>query len=439
MIDQVIDGGGATWSEDQLIPIYRNGKIEDVYWTFSYSPVKDDSGKVAGVLITCHETTNKVNILNELRESNEQLAFTIDAAKLGTFDFNPITNNFTANRRLKEWFGFALDQDISFQDVIERVRETDKERVQQSINQSLKFDSGGDFDMQITIIQPFTNNEIVLQARGIVAFDENNIAHRLHGTLQEITEQRRSQEQLEWLVQDRTQALAQNIIDLDKVNKELQSFAYISSHDLQEPLRKIQTFVTLILEKDYDNLSELGKNYFDRMKNAAERMQTLINDLLSYSRTHNVEKDFKEELLLKNATVIKTTLCETNIISFQFRQLFSNLISNSIKFAQTGVALRITINSEILDGELIDLEGVNKNISYCHVQYADNGIGFESQYNVKVFDLFKRLHGKSEYQGTGIGLDIVKKIIENHNGFITAKGVESEGVTFDIYIPHQNN
>jgi signal transduction histidine kinase len=451
LTDHIMGGGEATWSEDQLIPIYRNGKIEDVYWTFSYSPVKDETGEVAGVLVTCTETTDKVNVLRKLNESKDQFAFAIEAAELGTFDFNPRTNLFTANKKLRDLFGFPLEGEIQLQDAINLVIESDQQRVAQAIAHSLEYASGGKFDMQCVIINPINHDEIVIHAKGMVAFDSDNLAYRLNGTLQDITKQNQSQKQLEKQVKDRTKELAQNILDLDKMNKELQSFAYISSHDLQEPLRKIQTFVTRILEKDYQNLSETSKDYFNRMKNAAERMQTLIDDLLAYSRTHTLEKDFKlvnvgeiideivqdlkEEIEQKEAIIDRGEMCNVNIIPFQFRQLFYNLISNSLKFAKVNTPSRISIKSKRIEGEKLDLENINKEISYCHITFQDNGIGFEAEYNEKIFELFKRLHGKKEYEGTGIGLAIVKKIVENHNGIITARGEEGKGATFDIYIP----
>jgi signal transduction histidine kinase len=451
LIDHVMNGGGATWSEDQLIPIYRNGKIEDVYWTFSYSPVKDESGKIAGVLVTCTETTDKVVVFQKLQESNQQLAFAIEAAELGTFDFNPITNLFNANQQLRNWFGFPIEGEINLQDAIDIIIEEDKQRVGETIAQSLEYASGGKFEIQCTVINPINKNEIVVQGKGIVSFNKQNVAYRLNGTLQDITKQNQFQKQLEKQVQDRTKELAQNVIDLDKMNKELQSFAYISSHDLQEPLRKIQTFVTRILEKEYQNLSETGKDYFNRMKNAAERMQTLIDDLLAYSRTHTIEKDYKiinvgdiiddivkdlkEEIDHKEAIIDRGKMCDISIIPFQFRQLFYNLISNSLKFARANTPSRISIKSESVEGKKLNFANVNKEISYCHITFQDNGIGFEAEYNEKIFELFQRLHGRKDYEGTGIGLAIVKKIVENHKGIITANGEEGKGATFDIYIP----
>ncbi|MCI9844587.1 PAS domain S-box protein [Flavobacterium pectinovorum] len=245
--------------------------------------------------------------------------------------------------------------------------------------------------------------------------------------------------------------LEQKNAELEQMNKELQSFAYISSHDLQEPLRKIQTFATQIIEKESDNLSDVGKDKFQRMQNAAKRMQTLINDLLSYSRTNiqervfektdlskiidEVKEDLKEELEQHGGVIEKNRTWPIDVIPFQFRQLLYNLISNSLKFSKPGTPPVIKIDSEIIKGATLNDKKANKSSNYCHISISDNGIGFDQQYSAKIFEVFQRLHGKLEYTGTGIGLAIVKKIVENHNGFITASGEQDKGAIFDIYIP----
>lgn len=245
--------------------------------------------------------------------------------------------------------------------------------------------------------------------------------------------------------------LEQKNTELEQMNKELQSFAYISSHDLQEPLRKIQTFATQIMEKESDNLSDFGKDKFQRMQNAAKRMQTLINDLLSYSRTNiqerifeknnlykiidEVKEDLKEELEQKGAVIEEGETFEIDLIPFQFRQLLYNLVSNSVKFSRPEIPAVIKINCEIVKGAAIHNKKAKEDSDYCHISISDNGIGFDQQYSAKIFEVFQRLHGKLEYTGTGIGLAIVKKIVDNHNGFISASGEENKGATFDIYIP----
>ena len=240
-------------------------------------------------------------------------------------------------------------------------------------------------------------------------------------------------------------------IELVQSNAELASFAYIASHDLQEPLRKIQTFASRIVEIDFNNLSENGREHLKRMQNSAKRMQTLIDDLLTYSRTNTVDREFKsvdlgllveevkgdlkEEIQQKNATIEADGMCKVIVIPFQFRQLLYNLISNSLKFSSLQYHPQIKIQSQIVKGEKLNEERLSKENKYCHISIMDNGIGFEQQYSEKIFELFQRLHGKAQYNGTGIGLAIVKKIVENHKGIITAKSDTNQGATFDIYIP----
>lgn len=239
--------------------------------------------------------------------------------------------------------------------------------------------------------------------------------------------------------------------ELLQSNTDLASFAYVASHDLQEPLRKIQTFATRILEKEHANLSESGQDHFHRMQSAAERMQKLIEDLLMYSRTNTAEREFEdkdlneiveevktelsEDLQEKHATIDAMALCNVRIIPFQFRQLLFNLITNSLKFARPNIDPYIKITSEISLGSNIKNDKLLPDQKYCHIRVSDNGIGFEQLYSEKIFELFQRLHGKLTYAGTGIGLAIVKKIVENHSGVITANSEVNKGATFDIFLP----
>jgi two-component system CheB/CheR fusion protein len=264
--------------------------------------------------------------------------------------------------------------------------------------------------------------------------------------------------QLEEKVTKRTSELSKANETLMQKNKELESFSYVSSHDLQEPLRKIQTFVSQILSKEYAALSNGGKDAFQRISNAASRMQILIQDLLAYSHAAATErrfektdlktviaevtKDLDEVIKEKGASIQVGSLCNANINSFQFRQIMQNLISNSLKFSRPDTSALITINSRTASGaSILDTEGteasglISPDRNYCHISYTDNGIGFEKIYKQKIFEVFERLHSKDQYEGTGIGLAIVKKIVEHHNGIITATGEPGEGAAFDIYIP----
>lgn len=234
-------------------------------------------------------------------------------------------------------------------------------------------------------------------------------------------------------------------------NKELESFNFISSHDLQEPLRKIQVFTTRLISEESENLSDKGKEYVLKMQDAANRMQSLIVDLLAYSRTttserkfeicnlgpiiESVKNDFREGIAEIGAILETGGLCDARIIPFQFRQLLHNLIGNALKFSNPEKPPHIRITGRIIKGREVTGQNLLPEKEYCHLSVSDNGIGFEPHYQDHIFELFKRLHSKEKIAGTGIGLAIVKKIVENHNGAITATGELDKGARFDIYIP----
>lgn len=271
------------------------------------------------------------------------------------------------------------------------------------------------------------------------------------GTSTDIHYQKTFQQTLETLVEERTNELRKANLELESMNKELGSFAYISSHDLQEPLRKIHTFGSIILANEYANLSEAGKRNFSRMQLAAGRMTKLIQDLLTYSRSNAAEKTFEQTdlnvLLREVASDFADTINDKdgilsigqmptiNAIPFQIRQLFNNLVSNALKFAKENVPPAITILSETVPGITISNPNAVPEKDYLHIWVADNGIGFSPQYASRIFEVFQRLHGKGEYEGTGIGLAICMKIAENHKAILNASSNPGEGAVFNIYFP----
>lgn len=239
--------------------------------------------------------------------------------------------------------------------------------------------------------------------------------------------------------------------ELEKSNKELASFNHVASHDLQEPLRKIQTFISRIYEKESNNLTETGNEYFQRIKAAANRMRILIDDLLLFSKANKIEKIFEEadlnvlltaaeqdlnELIAeKNAKIYATSLPTLNVIPFQIQQLFVNLIGNSLKYSKPEVDPIISIECEKVKSKKYIFLNKNSAQTYFKITISDNGLGFEEEYSEAIFTLFYRLHNNSDYPGTGIGLAICKKIVENHQGFITAEGKLNEGTKFSIFFP----
>ena len=274
----------------------------------------------------------------------------------------------------------------------------------------------------------------------------------------EISERKSEKLRLEKAVDERTRELKEANESLEiknkellNMNKELEAFTYVSSHDMQEPLRKLQTFAGIILEKENQNLSDNGKNYFHFMQQSAERMRQLIQDLLAFSRIsaaerkfentdlniiiEEVKKELKEEIAEKHAVIEVNEICEVHIIPFQFRQLMHNLIGNALKFSNPQTPPHIKISCRNIKYEKLNIARLPPQKEYCHISITDNGIGFENEFSTRIFEVFQKLHGKDEYPGTGIGLAIVKKIVDNHNGFITATGELNKGATFNIYLP----
>ncbi|MBC6419048.1 MAG: hypothetical protein GDA44_09800 [Prochloron sp. SP5CPC1] len=238
---------------------------------------------------------------------------------------------------------------------------------------------------------------------------------------------------------------------LEQSNRELQDFASVASHDLQEPLRKIQTFGDRLKAKFADGLPDKGKDYLERMQSAASRAQTLINDLLAFSRVTTKAQPFVEANLnkilqgvLSDLEVrIEETKAEIELGDLptieadrlQMRQLLQNLIGNALKYHREEVTPQIQIQADIYEEKVEEPDEEPMSKEMCRLTVTDNGIGFEEKYVEKIFTVFQRLHGRNTYEGTGVGLAICRKIVERHGGEITAKSTPGEGSTFIVTIP----
>ncbi|WP_083769042.1 PAS domain-containing sensor histidine kinase [Dyadobacter fermentans] len=239
---------------------------------------------------------------------------------------------------------------------------------------------------------------------------------------------------------------------LEKSNKELQDFAYVASHDLQEPLRKITALGTLLVNRHSHALSPDGTNLVIRMQAASNRMNILIEDLLHLSQVSSVKEktrvnlheeingvlmDLESAITAKGAEIHLEDLYPMNGYAPQIRQLFQNLIGNALKFSRPGAAVVVRISSQLVRGadSGFRLFGLEAEKQFQLIEIKDNGIGFEPKYAQDIFEVFRRLNGKHEFAGTGIGLSIVKKVIENHQGHILAEGRKGDGATFRILLP----
>ncbi len=297
---------------------------------------------------------------------------------------------------------------------------------------------------QITIeeVAPHEDGNRTYISQKFPVYDKDNKVYAIAGISTDITDRKIAEEDLKKYSQQ-----------LESKNKELQEFTYIASHDLREPLRKIHSFGERLKDKFSETLGERGNDYIERMMNASDRMQTLIDDLLNYSRVTSHGKVF-EKINLKNvaravisdlsvlileseATIILSSLPTISVDESQLRQLFQNLIGNAVKFSKSDVLPEIKIYSEKISNDDESSKGI-RNEDCVKIIIEDNGIGIDMEYSEKIFGVFERLHGRSEYKGTGIGLSIVKKIVERHNGKIILKSELDVGTKFEIYLPKEN-
>jgi len=446
VLDQVFKTGKPFISPESNVTLWQLDKFVTIHVKINFEPLREIDGTISGILSLVHDITEEVESKKKIIEAEERTRLAVEAAMLGTFDVDMVFDKVLCSKRFSEIFGFK-ETNISHEELLNVIHPEDL-NIRNDANKLALTTGRLSYETRLL----WENGSIHwVKVQGKMFFDEKNNPTRLIGAVMDITEQKTFMEELENKVFERTHELQQANKELKNMNLELASFAYISSHDLQEPLRKIQTFGGRILKSDYDNLSENGKDYLNRMQNAAGRMQTLIDDLLTYSRTSAVERtfyktdlnflfdeiknEFKEKIEEHLVDIEISNMPEIKSISFQIRQLFINLISNSIKFSKPNEIAKIIIKSEILKGSEIKNHDVLMNENYIHISISDNGIGFESHQSKKIFEVFQRLHAKNDYAGTGIGLAICKKIVENHKGFIDASSEINNGATFNIYLP----
>lgn len=571
-IDSILAGGEATWHEDQLLPIYRNGQLEDVYWTYSYSPVIGESGHPVGVFVTCTETTTTVQMIQQLKNTSEKARLAIEAGDLGVVEVNLVTEDVSITERIEEIFELESGSERSA--FLLQMHPDDLQLRDEAYQKAYK-DGRLEYESRV-----FRKDGSVrwLRLKGTVFFDEEKKPLKMLSVVQDITEQKQFSEELKKQVKERTEELEKahqllissnaylqsiinifttplqvlepvvengevvdfiykltneayadyaqkrpedlegkrvseffpgyfhtdsfrnirevamsgvpklwdnhysadgldiynemgavkmggdvvvhltdftrlkqmqlqlerNIEELKRSNANLEEFAHAASHDLKEPIRKIQFFTSQLKTQFGTQLTERQRLSFERIEYASQRMGTLIDDLLTYShvseRPHVMERvnlsekialvleDLELDIKQKDARISVGTLPIVKGHRRQIQQLFQNLISNAIKYSRPEAKPEIEITSEEVD---------ENEKRYHLIAIRDNGIGFDNAYNEKIFQIFTRLHGKNEYSGTGIGLSIVKKVVENHNAQIRAQSIKGEGSVFYIYWPRE--
>lgn len=419
MIDQVLEGGEATWSEDQLIPIYRNGRMEDVYWTFSYSPVIDETGKTSGVLVTCNETTRQVHAYQQIEHAKDELEFVIEAAELGTWDLNPHTNKFVGNKRLKSWFGLPPHLEMDLSKAMDIIAKQDRPRVLAAIKEAMTYGSGGNFDIEYTIVHPMHPKPRYVRAKGKTLFNAQQEATRFSGTLQDITEQK-----------------------IDELRKN--DFIGMVSHELKTPLTSLTAIVQLLAAKIKNSEESFIAEALKKANNQAKKMNNIINGFLNISRLESGKIVVHKQSFNLNE-LINEIIAETKLITplhpihfFPYEpvlvnadrdkigSVISNLLSNAIKYSSPGKRIEVNLTSS--DNEV-------------QVSIKDEGIGILSKDIDKLFDRYYRVenHHTLHIAGFGIGLYLSAEIIHRHDGKIWAESEVGVGSTFYFSLPREKN
>ena len=454
--------GKATWSEDQPLYMNRFGYVEETYFTFSYSPVRDESGKVAGLFCACIETTQQIMAGRRIQESERNLRATILQSPVAMSILRgPDFRVEIANKRMFELWGKDADQLLQrpiFEGLPE-ARNQGLEPLLQNVyatgdtfvasERPLRLPrASGMTDVYLNFVyEPFREGDGSISGIIVVAID----------VTEQVTARKRieqSEQELQQRVLDRTLELERKNQELRRSNANLEEFAYAASHDLKEPIRKVHFFSDRLKGELEPLLTENQKHIFGRLENASQRMGTLVEDLLAYSQatrgvpdTELVDLNRKVQLVLedlevevqqKKAELIIDPLPVIQANKRQMQQLFQNLIGNALKYAQPGVQPQIRIQykpvriEEVRPGFAQEAEG-----EYHQITVRDNGIGFSQDDALRIFNIFTRLHGNTEYRGTGIGLSIAQKVVENHHGFIWAESQPGEGATFFVLLPVQ--
>ena len=429
--------------------VTKDGHLLDI--SLSISPVKNSKGVIIGASKIARDITAQKIAEQRIRESEEmvrvseeRLRLAVEIAEMGMWDLDLTTGLTTTSPEHRKILGYSKSEQWSKVLFMQMIHPLDRTRVELAFQNALRT---GKITYEARIIRT-DNTERWIRVNGTTIYNKKHQPVRVLGTVLDITEQKKAKDELENMVLERTSELVTSNSALERSNHELEQFAYIASHDLQEPLRKIQTFADMV--KEHLDDKELAEKYFNKIYISAKRMSTLINDVLNYSRLSKTGEQFEKtdlnkilkdvlsdfELLVeqKQAVITYSDLPTIKSIPLQIHQLFGNLISNSLKFSEVNPQINITAQT-LSAKEVQKYPQLIEDRPYIQLTFKDNGIGFEQQHADQIFIIFQRLNNQRTYSGTGIGLALCKKIVDHHDGIITTKSEPGQGATFIVILP----
>ncbi len=400
-------------------------------------PIKDYKGKVTNAVIQHMDITDRKRAEEALKISKERLVFATEGAKLGIWNWDTVTGELIWSDKCKELFGIPHDETMSYPRFSDALHPDDRDRTDRAVNDALE--NHKDYDIEYRSLWP-DGSIHWLEAKGRGFYDATGKAVRLEGIVLDIAESKRTEEEIRKLNAELEDRVAKRTTQLEASNKELEAFSYSVSHDLRAPLRHVSGYVELLNKHFQSDLPEKGQHYLNSIADSVRIMGMLIDDLLQFSKTGRMEmhqSDFDMNEVVKEVIEslskdnpdrkidwVLGKLASVNGDEAMLRVVWTNLLSNAVKFTCTRKQARIEI-------------GVRKENKELVFFVRDNGVGFDMQYAQKLFGVFQRLHPTEEFEGTGIGLANVHRIILRQGGRTWAEAELDKGAVFYFSIPNK--
>jgi PAS domain S-box-containing protein len=436
LLTHVLETGEPYYARELYTDLRRDDRHQGLYLNFVYEALRENDGTISGVMVVATEVTEQVQARKKIELAEERLRLAVQSAGLGTYEIDMVNDAITTSERFLQIWGAT--KPLSRVEFAGAIHPDDLEIRALALKQA---EERGDLSYEARVLG---QNGVLrwVKVTGKYIYDGDRNPLTLIGVVQDITEQKEFAQELAKQVKEKTHDLEVTNKELQRSNANLEEFAHAASHDLKEPIRKIHFFTHQLKNQLADRLEPDEVHSLGRIENSTQRMGNLIEDLLQYShvsqRPHETEavdlnvklqrvlEDLELDIAEKQASIRVGNLPVIQGYRRQLQQLFQNLISNALKYSKAGLRPEIEISASLstLDDRL-----------YNVISVRDNGIGFEKQYSEKIFQMFSRLHGKEAYSGTGVGLSIAKKVVENHSGFIRVESEPEKGSRFDVYLP----